>query len=468
MSQAQSDRPPVASVDIVLLIGLYAGQFAAFLLLLGLYKKGPQTLAPFLTSVPGLLTVGAAGVVGVSVFLVAWRFTADRRGDTRAFGLTLAMNLLSVAVILVTGETTIRLMSSKVFEGTPNFNEELLLLPRDWQTVAANYRRQAELRTLPEVFERDPLVGWKLRTDLSDDNDLYTTSPEGWRSGRNVAARTAPPEKRVALVGDSFTFAEDVVFADSWGHMLDEKLGESTLVMNFGVPAFGVDQAYLKYEHTARQFNPDVVILGVFPDDLERGMTVYPLIRRPWWQNQFSKPRVLVADGGIEIVNSPTLSPQEIFARESITDLPYLQYDRGYHAFHWRQRWYHASYLVKFFMSRFQRWEDPAPVNSDAAMAALNLAVVREFIASVSRAGGQPIVTYMPSRRDVEHYDSGANNPSIAKQMLVDGAVPHVDLTPCVAPIPPDERYMLGGNGHYSPRANDAISTCLSDVIAFH
>jgi len=57
--------------------------------------------------------------------------------------------------------------------------------------------------------------------------------------------------------------------------------------------------------------------------------------------------------------------------------------------------------------------------------------------------------------------------PSIAREAFDAHHIRYLDLTACVAAVPPADRFLAL---HYSPRTNTAIARCLHDAIAagFH
>jgi hypothetical protein len=93
-------------------------------------------------------------------------------------------------------------------------------------------------------------------------------------------------------VGDSFVFADEVTYEDTWGDRLEKALGSEFQVLNFGVTAYGVGQAYLRYEKDARKWYPKIVIFGFISDDLERTMRVYAFLGFPGWDIPFFKTTV--------------------------------------------------------------------------------------------------------------------------------------------------------------------------------
>lgn len=114
--------------------------------------------------------------------------------------------------------------------------------------------------------DRDPLLGWPGRRwlDAHADDRGARTSPA------NAAFGDAPP--CVSLYGDSFTYADEVADAEAWGDVMAWRLG--CPVLNFGVGGYGVDQALMRLEQRleAGAAVGEVMVLGVYPDDLNRNM----------------------------------------------------------------------------------------------------------------------------------------------------------------------------------------------------
>ena len=89
-------------------------------------------------------------------------------------------------------------------------------------------------------------------------------------------------------------------------------------MLNFGVSAYGIDQAYLRYLRDVRPWHPDLVALGFIVPDLYRSLVVYTFVGVPNWTSPFAKPRLVVDAGTVRPLNVPILSPQEILSAHAI------------------------------------------------------------------------------------------------------------------------------------------------------
>ena len=124
----------------------------------------------------------------------------------------------------------------------------------------------------------DPLLGWKLPPDtatpeVTDEYSVtYTSNRQGFRSRRDFALPA--PGRRIALLGDSYTFGSGVEDDETFAAVL-ETLLDDTWCDNFGIGAYGIDQMWLTLRHVALPLEPDAVILSFIRYDLERSLSSY-------------------------------------------------------------------------------------------------------------------------------------------------------------------------------------------------
>ncbi len=127
----------------------------------------------------------------------------------------------------------------------------------------------------------DPLVGWKLPPDTlipevtGEYSVSYRSNLRGFRS-RPPRPDLNPdePDRRIVLLGDSYTFGSGVADDETFAAVLETKI-EGTRCDNFGIGAYGIDQMWLTLRHYAMPLKPDVVILSFIRNDLDRGLSSY-------------------------------------------------------------------------------------------------------------------------------------------------------------------------------------------------
>ena len=245
------------------------------------------------------------------------------------------------------------------------------------------------------------------------------------------------------------------------GYLLEKELGSEFEVLNFGVGGYGVDQAYLRYEKDVRQWKPKVVIFAFISDDVERTMLLYYSLSRGEWLVPYSKPRFILRDKDLTKLNVPPIPPQELFARGSISEIPYLEYDRGYRPHDWQSSWIHRSYLARAILTVFSRHEVVTPDISDAALVSVNASILKAFVQSATSEGSIPLLGYFPESN--AEIDELSRPLPLGKKVLQEVGREYTDLTPCVEPLNPSERF--GKYAHYSPQSNARVAQCLSNVV---
>src|SRR5262245_58589102 len=181
-------------------------QVSAWLVVIASYKRSIRPLSGLLAGPSGVVLLVAGLALLPATWVVVHKYRT-RGSDPRRFGLTVALNVVPILLFLAAGEITVRLLSRStprglMFAGT-------VLLPHRWSDVVT--RTSAILDRVGvtrSYLVPDDRLGWVVGSDRRSADGLYFSSVEGIRSQRpGVAFAENPARRRVALVGDSFTFA---------------------------------------------------------------------------------------------------------------------------------------------------------------------------------------------------------------------------------------------------------------------
>jgi hypothetical protein len=91
------------------------------------------------------------------------------------------------------------------------------------------------------------------------------------QSFRGDEVQVKKPGIRVVVYGDSNIFAQfssiEATFAYRLQHLLHEASRVDVEVINAGVPGFGPDQSFLRFENEVNVLKPDIVVFHVFADN---------------------------------------------------------------------------------------------------------------------------------------------------------------------------------------------------------
>lgn len=132
-----------------------------------------------------------------------------------------------------------------------------------------------------EEVNQDSLLGW---VSFSQANSA------GMRDNREYEKVPPPRTIRASAFGDSFVYGADVGVGDTWEKQLTglEPLIE---VLNYGVEAYGLDQAYLRYLKVGTEYNPHIVFIGYMSENIARNVNVFrPFYSTSYGDAIFTKP----------------------------------------------------------------------------------------------------------------------------------------------------------------------------------
>ncbi len=127
----------------------------------------------------------------------------------------------------------------------------------------------------PDLYNYDSWRGWGLRAGAAgwqhqEGNAFVRVNRHGFR-GPDVTLAKPPGVFRIAVLGDSFTEAQQVDYVRTFCAVMQRSLGQceamrgrKVQVLDFGVDSYGTAQEYLTLEHDVWQFSPDAVVLAVF------------------------------------------------------------------------------------------------------------------------------------------------------------------------------------------------------------
>ncbi|MBN1256308.1 MAG: hypothetical protein JXA52_01235 [Planctomycetes bacterium] len=150
----------------------------------------------------------------------------------------------------------------------------------------------------------DSRLGWLPQQSSKDTNNIWNTEitilEDSIRSNGKVTASEKPSSPVILAVGDSFTFGDQVSDNETWPAAL-ETCGVSR-VLNAGVFGYGLDQSILRAEGLLDKYNPDLLIIGMICDDINRcEMKI---------RTGASKPYFSFENGELVLQNQPVPLPQ--------------------------------------------------------------------------------------------------------------------------------------------------------------
>jgi hypothetical protein len=239
-------------------------------------------------------------------------------------------------------------------------------------------KRQKTGRRIYYAFDDyHPTRGWALRPNLRDvpafPGKTVSSNSRGLRGKREYTLDKPAGVTRIVVLGDSFTFGEDVSDDEAWPSRL-EALMPATEVLNLGVHGYGHDQMLLYLKEEGLRYRPDVVVVGFLPDDMERNVVAF---------RDYAKPRFVLEDGRLELTNVPVPTPDDVLRREAFRPrfLDLLTMLRGH------------------YLRRSGRDQD--------TMREITLPILDEMNAAITAAGARAGFAYLPVYGEIDKPEPG-------------------------------------------------------------
>jgi hypothetical protein len=96
---------------------------------------------------------------------------------------------------------------------------------------------------------------------------MIKTNSHGFRANREYSFEKSDGKKRILVLGDSFVWGWGVENEEMFTEILEKELG-GTEVLNAGHTGFDTLQEFLLYKRIGIRYEPDLVLLCFFPNDI--------------------------------------------------------------------------------------------------------------------------------------------------------------------------------------------------------
>jgi hypothetical protein len=393
------------------------------------------------------------------------RGSQARSSPTRRYVAALATVVVTTLVI------AILLAESAVRVYPPIANDQLLPLTYN----------EAELDRIiagGTYYRFDRELGWTVGASASGGfaKATYRSNAAGLRSDREYAPQASPGSRRIAAFGDSFTHCDEVSYQNCWTARLETALPGSE-ILNFGVPGYGTDQAWLRYQRDGRPFRPCAVLIDYFVENINRVVNRF----RPFYAVEdgivLSKPRFQLDGDTLRLLPNPTMTPEELkdprwveehlgpsdawYFPDMFTPSPWDVLLVGRIA---------RSAVYRQTRGEMERGDARYPLYQiDPEAVTLVERIIGEFAQEVKRDGATPVVVFFPGRRDATDYViRDIDEPYLPiEAALQDAGLATINLAEVVRPViarsGTDSLY--AEHGHYSAQGNRLIAEALNEKL---
>lgn len=317
----------------------------------------------------------------------------------------------------------------------------------------------------------DETTGWAYRPNSIRQEGNFTINAGGIRSQIDYDLPPQPDTLRIAAFGDSFVAGDDVNDDQVWTTRLEVELNQTGLraeVLNFGVGAFGMDQAYLRWQKLGRAYDPDIVIFGFQPENLDRNVNVFRLLRYLRGGIPFSKPRFVLQDNKLVLYNVPALATSELKAAfASFSSNPLAKFEAFYNSREFVSNWWMASRLASFVhaLAKAQGGADATDYGQGSERGELGKAILDAFAESVHSSGAEFFVVHLPRREHLLNLHDGKVSSFSYLLNYIDENYLFVDMADHLGSQHTEQKY-YGPTYHYGPELNHLVAQILAEKIA--
>jgi hypothetical protein len=378
-----------------------------------------------------------------------------------------------LAPALGAGELFVRWRGARNADGTFEFLGRPIrpyALPvKAARTIVDDY-----LRSSSSFLVYDPDLGWRHRANARTSDQLHRTNAGGLRADREYTPGMRPGMFRVSMFGDSFILGSDVDQRDAPAVQLEQILQQRGLdaeVLNFGVGGFGFDQAYLHYRRHGLQYDTSVVVQGLQMENIGRNVTIFRIVAVPGTVIPFSKPRYVLRNGMMELINHPAVRPEDVPATLANFDSwPLARYEASY-ADRYARHWYTPSLLIstlaEFWKTRhgLQTPDASHLYDVDGEGMSITVRLLETWRDEVTRAGKRFVLIYLPRAETISAEVKGQPDPWQPHRDRLRGFT-IVDPSAAMVRYAKEHGIESVIPGHYSPAGYRLVAEALAEALA--
>ena len=310
---------------------------------------------------------------------------------------------------------------------------------------------------LVQIHRASNVYDWELipgASGVGEEGEIIRINAAGMRD-HEYPIEKPPGVKRIAVLGDSFTFGMAVDLQDTYVKQLEDLLreqGAAVEVMNFGVIGYGMWQFSAVLEEKVLAYDPDVIVVGFFLDDVVA--SIPPYLNKEDWKghNPFEKlfddePSVFYLANVLRNVNQLLESK--------------YRYRRGH----------------RYLQGIEERKQEIGPENSEHKFYKIQIGTadkavyerfewaVGQFADRVRGAGMSLVGGYIPDASQLHEPDRQYIN-GVLEAAAGKAGFELIDLTPRFEAFSdPRELYLFPLDAHTSPTGHRVIAEAIAEVL---
>ncbi len=313
-------------------------------------------------------------------------------------------------------------------------------------------------REMNQIHRASPAFAWELipkSSGVGKLGEIYNINSAGFRDVEHSTIKK-PGVARIMVIGDSFTFGMGVNLEDTYPKKLEKFLNRAHIpceVINCGVIGYNMWQHYEMLKGKVLPNNPDLVILGLFEDDI--GASVRPYKDPEDWK-------------GVKLYQPKFFS----IVLDHFYLWTFIRNAAALYEYKYRYRLGHN--YMKGIEERKKVWgpSNPTDVNYrimsgkiEKERYAVFSKKLKTFVQTASYAGVRVLVVFIPDSVQLGDFHLQAINRFL-KKVCAEIDVPFLDVTPFLeAKKNHASLYLFPVDAHGSSKGLDLIAKSIADKI---
>lgn len=311
-------------------------------------------------------------------------------------------------------------------------------------------------------IEYHPVLGWysqKNKAAILESPHFAAatihTNSSGFRGTREYALKKTVKTIRIAALGDSFVFGFGVQDQEAFPALIESR-DPNREVLNIGIPGYAIDQIYLSYREIAKAYHPDIVLVGIYPQDFRRCLFFSA-------NTEVMKPYFSLETNGKLLLHHVPGPPSSTEAQNQITPLirqTFSQKILNQSAFY---RWVKTS-LIK--LAKNLELIDPESTNEWL----IGRAILHQLIREIRQNGSTPILVLIPSVDWIQNTREIPLEKSILRFARRE-KIGLINLKPDFAKaVAKDglESYYIKDDWHWSPQGHALAADLIDQYLSSH
>lgn len=304
-----------------------------------------------------------------------------------------------------------------------------------WFRLSWAQRHDSNIEIYYSFDQFDPVLGWRTKPNLRNlpvfANRTLSTNSRGLRGREEHAYNRDPARTRVLILGDSYTFGDEVGDTETYASYL-QTMRPDLEIINMAVHGYGHDQMLLLLQREGVKYRPDVVVLGFVYIDISRNVLGF---------RDYAKPRFVVEGDGLKLANLPLLPPEQTlkgeFRRSKAMDIIRMTWDRLH------------------------------PDRGDERARAITRRILDEMVQVIKGAGAKPLFVYLPIESECNATGAGMSD---RERFLADyskaSGVPWINArAEFLKRIQQGHVFRELPDGHWASDGHQAVAQCLNTAL---